>query len=1028
MSVIGRQPEQDQISAALQALSAGRGSLLLLCGEAGIGKSTLARWAAEQAGDEGLAVHWGVCWEAGGAPAYWPWIQLLRSLLASDASGTLDLLLRGSSVLQHLLPEARPGQAQSQQLQADQVRFQLLEAVRVLMQQAGAGNPALLLLEDLHAADPDTLLMLQDLAPHLNSLPVCVLGTFRDADARLTGSAAPLWQAARGARLMHLQGLDESEIDELLQNITGAGGTTAQLQTLSQRTDGNPFFLTELIQLRVSGFDDDLPDSINEAIRQQLSRLPPATQELLESAAVLGRSFSEDDLLALSGGDIDIPALLEPAKRLDMIQVVDERRPRFSHILYRDVIHHTLEPQRKRDLHLRYGDLLRQRIESGQHHRWQELATHLEQAGPAERMASVEAWRKAGRYARKVGAFEEAVYCQQRALNQFGDGPSADPVERCNLLLEAAETMLVRGEVQAGHDYCREAFRIASVLGDAHLIASAALVLGSTYVAASIDDELIRILQDALSVQPETALADRAQTGARLAAALQPADDPSVPIEMARQAIALARQCGDPEVLLPTLRSAISAMMDTAPAQERRELNEEYIELAHTEGNLAEEFRGYTRLVVDLGVLGLGPEMGSAIAACSRIADDLGLPHYQWRAASARAMQYTIRGDHDAAAEQLDLAAELARQSEDPNALLGLAMQHFALLDIDPGTSSETAGEAVAALEAAMEVNPVAAIYVRPGVLNARHRFKLPVPPGHDISPQRLSKLLGDGDPFALSSMLELAITRGDRELCGTLYGVLLPYAGECSHGGLMGLVWGGPVAYALALAARFLDKPDQLELHLTQARSLAESMGAGPMLEKVSALGAGEVNPVPVESAPSPAGHPLFNLVPDGEMWRVGYGGESALLKDSKGLQILSQLLASPDREIHVLGLVGPAGEVRPTENLDEPALDVQARSAYKARLQELDVELEEAEEFGDMGRSEQAREEMEFIGRELSRAFGLGGRARKSGTDAERARVNVQRRLKDAVKRIGEQIPEAGRYLQGTLDTGTFCRFRPL
>src|SRR5690606_38060855 len=132
-------------------------------------------------------------------------------------------------------------------------------------------------------------------------------------------------------------------------------------------------------------------------------------------------------------------------------------------------------------------------------------------------------------------------------------------------------------------------------------------------------------------------------------------------------------------------------------------------------------------------------------------------------------------------------------------------------------------------------------------------------------------------------------------------------------------------------------------------------------------------------------------------------------------------------DQDIHVLDLSG-AGEPAPGGGNAGPALDEKARQEYRRRVRELEEELDEATELGDRGRIEALQEEMDFITRELSRAFGLGGRQRPSGAAAERARVNVRRRIKDAIQRIGEQLPEAGRYLDNTVKTGSYCRYAPL
>jgi len=128
----------------------------------------------------------------------------------------------------------------------------------------------------------------------------------------------------------------------------------------------------------------------------------------------------------------------------------------------------------------------------------------------------------------------------------------------------------------------------------------------------------------------------------------------------------------------------------------------------------------------------------------------------------------------------------------------------------------------------------------------------------------------------------------------------------------------------------------------------------------------------------------------------------------------------------VHVIDLSG--GNSAAERGHSGPQLDPKARAAYESRLRDLREELEEAEEFGDTGRADLARGEIDFITRELSRAFGLGGRSRRSGDAAERARVNVRRRLKDAISRIAERDPDAGRYLENTIKTGTYCRYTPM
>jgi hypothetical protein len=168
------------------------------------------------------------------------------------------------------------------------------------------------------------------------------------------------------------------------------------------------------------------------------------------------------------------------------------------------------------------------------------------------------------------------------------------------------------------------------------------------------------------------------------------------------------------------------------------------------------------------------------------------------------------------------------------------------------------------------------------------------------------------------------------------------------------------------------------------------------------------------------------FSVRREGELWRVSFAGDSLLIRNSKGLEMLARLVENPEVDVHVLDLSG-SSDARGQSDTG-PQLDEKARRSYESRLRELDEELEEAAEFGDTARAEAARTEIEFISRELGRAFGLGGRARRSGDAAERARVNVRRRLVDAIERISKERPDAGRYLKNTIKTGTYCRYSPM
>ncbi len=169
----------------------------------------------------------------------------------------------------------------------------------------------------------------------------------------------------------------------------------------------------------------------------------------------------------------------------------------------------------------------------------------------------------------------------------------------------------------------------------------------------------------------------------------------------------------------------------------------------------------------------------------------------------------------------------------------------------------------------------------------------------------------------------------------------------------------------------------------------------------------------------------PVFVVRREGEYFTVESAGKTTRLKVSVGLELLARLLDHSGQELPAIALAAPGNDL-PLGDAGE-MLDAQAMSAYKDRLEDLRGELTEAEEMGDRARATRAREEIDALATELSRGLGLGGRVRVAGSAAERARVNVQRHIRKAIRKIAEDLPELGRYLDWTVKTGTFCVYRP-
>jgi hypothetical protein len=218
----------------------------------------------------------------------------------------------------------------------------------------------------------------------------------------------------------------------------------------------------------------------------------------------------------------------------------------------------------------------------------------------------------------------------------------------------------------------------------------------------------------------------------------------------------------------------------------------------------------------------------------------------------------------------------------------------------------------------------------------------------------------------------------------------------------------------------------------LAEARASYRELGMASWAERAEAHLAGEPAP-PEESA--------GRFASEGGEWSLTFAGTTVRVRDARGLQYLARLLETPHQEVHVTELVasaeGQAPEAR-TEAAGEglrlvraergmPRLDERARATYQARLTELREEVADAERLNDLGRGARARHETELLEAEITSAFGLSGRARRTGDAVERARKAVSNRIRDAIRRIEPLHPRLGRHLSASIRTGTYCAYQP-
>ena len=357
--LVGRTSELAGLVAALADVRAGSSRTVLLSGEPGMGKTRLAEELARLATAQGALVAWGQCHDAEVAPAFWPWVQVLSALvLRGDAESVRAALGSGASHIANLVPDVKDvagvDLAPIPLMEPDAARGQLFAAVAAFVQRLARARPIVLVVDDLHWADIASLELLQVVSREIQSAPVLLVCTYRVHDAQ---AAEPvmraLGQLGRQAGLVRIRpaGLTETDVAALVEETTGGAPPPGLAETIRARTEGNPFFVSELVALL--GQPDQIlaghiPTGVREAIRLRLTRLPEEGTALLGVAAVIGRDIDVEVLAASAGVDAELALDLVELALLLGVVVESAQSPgrfRFSHALgTRHPVRRPLEP------------------------------------------------------------------------------------------------------------------------------------------------------------------------------------------------------------------------------------------------------------------------------------------------------------------------------------------------------------------------------------------------------------------------------------------------------------------------------------------------------------------------------------------------------------------------------------------------------------------------------------------------------------------------------------------------------------
>ncbi|GHH68833.1 ATPase AAA [Streptosporangium violaceochromogenes] len=629
--LVGRDAE----AGVLEAAVAEEGHrVVLLAGEPGIGKTSLAEQAAATARALGHRVVWGRCWDGGGAPPFWPWTQAAQELTGgNDGTGRL----------------------------AGGGRFQFYEAFARLLD--GHGR-VLVVLDDLQWADASSLRLLEFLAATRSCPRLTVVATYRDTDVRPGGPLERTLGAL--ARLPHvrrlsLRGLGEEDVRAYLGR---AGADPGRAGEMGRLTAGNPFFLGEVLRL------GQTPAALSDVVRDRMASLPPGTEEVLTVAALLGRQAPADLLIQA----VELPRervldIVDAAVRARLLAEGEGPVCRFVHDIVRDVLREALPPLRRRRLHERIAEVLERR--SGT--RLTEIAHHYRESLLTARTAgkAVGYTRRAAAQATAQFAHEDAVEHLEQAIALVGRLPRTDDALRCDLLLDLAEAQAAAGMSVAAHASLEAAAEIAEGLGDDNRLARA--VLGfSDPISLAMYEETTGI--GGLAARVERVLASGpagdSPWRAQLLAAAAMTGATTRPVEStaatAREAVRLARRTGDDRTLARALITWEILSRADRDHDRRRAVIDEIIEIGRRTGDLVTEWIGREAEYVELTAGGRTERTPELLEWLGETAARLRLPSTVSLAAWQRAVHAYLGGD---GAEALRWAGESAAAS--PTGVLG---------------------------------------------------------------------------------------------------------------------------------------------------------------------------------------------------------------------------------------------------------------------------------------------------------------------------------------------------------------------
>ncbi len=841
--LVGRERELAALIERLAAARRGEGGVVLVAGEPGIGKTRLLSEFAARTRADGLCVLAGRAYEGEGLPPYLPFVEVLRAYARGRGDTPLrEALGDDAEAVARLLPELRRLLPRGKARAGEPDRYALFEGVCACLRRVAADAPGLLLvLDDLHWADKPTLLLLLHLARQVQSAPLLVAGAYRTTDLPrshpLSEALAELRRERLSERLL-LPSLSQFEATTLIAGLSGVQPAAAVVEAIYQETDGNAFFVEEVVQhLAEEGRDLrdpaaalgglGIPEGVREVLGRRLSRLSEAANELARAAAVLSDGSAFELLPALLGAERGVlTEALEETLSAGLLRR-DGDGYGFSHALIRQTLLEELSLPRRQHLHLRAAEALEQVHAANLKPHAAALAGHLRQAGAAADAAKTLHYTKlAAQEAEAVFAWEQAANHWQAALDAMKATGEPDPRERCELLLALGEAQWRTAAFPAWKETFLQAARAG---GTPEQRAQAAL--GYAEVAGIGEQAMtaIDLLEEALTALGDADSPVRARTLGLLAEVLLWSGQPEARgLALTAEALAMARRLGDPHTLAFTLNERLWALSGAEFLVEREAAAVELIAVAAQIGNVDLRFKGHRWHAGNLLQRGEMRAVDQEVSVLVGLAEQFCQPHYRAQAFGLQCIQALRDGrieDYERYAAEL---AALRAHTHSPWSQLSAALHAFAQYRLCGQLADTEAAlrEAVQALPSFPLPRAALALLLAEARREAEARDLIDSLSANEFRDLPRNWMWLNTIVWLAGASHALAEPRS----AAALYSLLLPLAGRYTAGGDTGTASAateGVVDQFLALLATALGRTEAAERHFAAALDLNQRMAA---------------------------------------------------------------------------------------------------------------------------------------------------------------------------------------------------------